>query len=62
MSLKGGIGMLGIDHQHGRFGSDKPGWSAFLAGSGGVRFDGQRRDEVYAWTERMLVRHLSTPG
>lgn len=31
---------------------------AFLAGSGGVRFDGQRRDEVYAWTERTLVRHL----
>jgi transposase InsO family protein len=30
----------------------------FLAGSGGVRFDGQRRDEVYAWTERTLVRHL----
>jgi transposase InsO family protein len=31
---------------------------AFLAGSGGVRFDGQRREEVYAWTERALVRHL----
>ena len=31
---------------------------AFLEGSGGVRFDGQRRDEVYAWTERTLVRHL----
>ncbi len=31
---------------------------AFLAGSGGVRFDGQRREEVYAWTERTLVRHL----
>ncbi len=30
---------------------------AFLEGSGGVRFDGQRRDEVYAWTERTLVRH-----
>jgi transposase InsO family protein len=30
---------------------------AFLAGSGGVRFAGQRRDEVYAWTERTLVRH-----
>src|ERR1700683_4489676 len=25
MSLKGGIGMLGIDHQHGRFRSDEPG-------------------------------------
>jgi len=31
---------------------------AFLAGSGGVRFDGQRRDEVHAWTERTLARHL----
>ena len=30
---------------------------AFLAGSGGVRFAGQRRDEVYTWTERTLVRH-----
>jgi len=30
---------------------------AFLAGSGEVRFAGQRRDEVYGWTERTLVRH-----
>ena len=30
---------------------------AFLAGSGGMRFAGQRRDEVYAWTERTLVQH-----
>ncbi len=30
---------------------------AFLAGSGEVHFTGQRRDEVYAWTERTLVRH-----
>src|SRR5207248_3095055 len=30
---------------------------AFLAGSGEVRFAGQKRDEVYAWTERTLVRH-----
>jgi hypothetical protein len=30
---------------------------AFLAGSGEVRFAGERRDEVYAWTERTLVRH-----
>lgn len=29
----------------------------FLAGSGEVRFTGQVRDEVYAWTERTLVRH-----
>jgi hypothetical protein len=25
MSLKGRIGMLGIDHQHGRYGSNEPG-------------------------------------
>src|SRR6266700_6502222 len=30
---------------------------AFLAGSGEVRFVGQERNEVYAWTERTLVRH-----
>src|SRR6202162_987532 len=30
---------------------------AFLAGSGEVRFAGQRRGEVYAWVERTLVRH-----
>jgi len=30
---------------------------AFLAGSGEVRFAGQHRDEIYAWTERTLVRH-----
>jgi len=30
---------------------------AFLAGSGEVRFAGQRREEVYAWIERTLVRH-----
>ncbi len=30
---------------------------AFLAGSGEVRFVGQRRAEVYAWVERTLVRH-----
>ena len=30
---------------------------AFLEGSGEVRFAGQRREEVYAWTERTLVRH-----
>jgi len=29
---------------------------AFLAGSGEVRFAGQRRAEVYGWTERTLVR------
>lgn len=30
---------------------------AFLAGSGDMRFAGQCRGEVYAWTERTLVRH-----
>src|SRR5882724_3602809 len=30
---------------------------AFLAGSGEVRFAAQHRDEVYAWTERTLVRY-----
>jgi transposase InsO family protein len=33
---------------------------AFLAGSEEVRFDGQRREEVYGWTERTLVRHRYT--
>ncbi len=50
--------MLGIDHQHGRFRSDEPGSDrAFLAGSGEVHFAGLHGDEVYAWTERTLVRH-----
>jgi hypothetical protein len=30
---------------------------AFPAGSGEVRFAGQRRDEVYGWTEGTLVQH-----
>ena len=30
---------------------------AFPGGSGGVRFAGQCRDEIYCWTERTLVRH-----
>ncbi len=29
---------------------------AFLAGSGEVRFAGQRREEVYGWVEKTLVR------
>jgi hypothetical protein len=33
---------------------------AFLAGSGEVRFTGQRRDEVYGWIERTLLRHRYT--
>jgi hypothetical protein len=33
---------------------------AFLAGSGEVRFAGQRREEVYFWTEQTLVRHRYT--
>ena len=39
---------------------------AFLAGSGEVRFTGQRREEVYGWVEQTLVRHqyasLGRPG
>jgi hypothetical protein len=39
---------------------------AFLAGSGEVRFPGQRREEVYGWVEQTLVRHqyasLDRPG
>ena len=39
---------------------------AFLAGSGEVRFAGQRRVEVYGWVEQTLVRHqyasLDRPG
>ena len=39
---------------------------AFLAGSGEVRFAGQRREEVYGWVEKTLVRHqyasLVRPG
>ena len=39
---------------------------AFLAGSGEVRFAGQRREEVYGWVERTLVRQryasLDKPG
>jgi hypothetical protein len=30
---------------------------AFLAGSNEVRFAGQHRDDIYAWTEQTLVRH-----
>ena len=39
---------------------------AFLAGSGGLRFAGQGREEVYGWVERTLVRleyvSLDKPG
>ena len=39
---------------------------AFLAGSGEVRFAGQRREEVYGWVEQTLVRleyaSLDRPG
>jgi transposase InsO family protein len=39
---------------------------AFLAGSGEVRFAGERREEVYGWVEQTLVRHqyasLKRPG
>ena len=33
---------------------------AFLAGSVAMGFSGQRRDEVYAWTEQTLVQHRYT--
>ena len=39
---------------------------AFLAGSDPVQFSGQRREEVYSWVEKTLVRHqyasLGRPG
>jgi len=39
---------------------------AFLAGSGEVRFAGQRREEVYGWVEQTLVHHqyasMDRPG
>ena len=39
---------------------------AFLAGSEPVQFSGQRRQEVYGWVEKTLVRHqyahLDRPG
>jgi len=39
---------------------------AFLAGSGGLEFAGQRREEVYGWVEKTLVRFeyvsLDRPG
>jgi transposase InsO family protein len=39
---------------------------AFLAGSDPVQFSGQRREEVYGWVEKTLVRHqyasLERPG
>ena len=59
MSLKGvGIGMLGIDHQHGRFRSGEPGADpGVFGGERGGSLRGVRRAEVYAWVERTLVRH-----
>ena len=49
MSLKERIGMLGIDHQHGRFGSDKPGTDSGVCG--GQR----RRDGVEAVTDDLAA-------
>jgi hypothetical protein len=59
--------MLGIDRQHGRFGSDEHRADSGVCGrEREVRFAGQHRDQVYAWTEPMLVRHqyrwLRRPG
>jgi hypothetical protein len=49
MSLKGGIGMLGIDHQHGRFGSDEPGADPGVSGR-------QRRSAVCRTAPRRGIR------
>jgi hypothetical protein len=59
MSLKGGrIGMLGIDHQQGRYGRGEPGADpGVFGGEREVRFAGAQRAEIYAWVERTLVRH-----
>jgi hypothetical protein len=48
MSLKGGIGMLGIDHQHGRFGSDESGADPGVSG-------GQRRSAFRRTAPRYLI-------
>jgi len=61
MSLTGGTGMWGLIISM----DDSEATSleqirAFLAGSGDVRFAGQSREEVYAWTERTLVRRHYT--
>jgi hypothetical protein len=40
------------------FGNHEPGADSGVSGrERRVRFAGQRRDEIYAWTERTLVRH-----
>src|SRR5665213_403652 len=44
MSLKDGIGMLGIDHRHGRFRSDKPGAGPGVSGR-------KRRGEIHRAAE-----------
>ena len=49
MSLKGRVGMLGIDHQHGRFGSDKPGADPGVSGR-------QRRGAIYGAAPRRGLR------
>src|ERR1035438_6373598 len=52
MSLKGGIGMLGIDHQHGRFGSNEPGADSGVSGGqwrGALRRTAPRRG---IWLDR----------
>jgi hypothetical protein len=58
ISLKGRIGMLGIDHQHGRFGANEPGTDSGVSGGkqrGAIRRSAPRG--IYAWTEQTLVRH-----
>ena len=55
-----GSGLLDIDHQRWTI-RRRPSLEqirAFLAGTGEVRLSGQRREEVYAWTERTLLRRV----
>jgi hypothetical protein len=54
MSLKDRIGIVGIDDSEA---TSLEQIRAFPEESGKVRFAGQRREEVYAWTGRTLVRH-----
>jgi len=55
MSLKEGIRMLGIDHQHGRGTKTGSGGNpAFLNGSQEVSFQASDRHEKYEWVNRTL--------
>ena len=53
--------MLGIDHQHGRWGEVEPGTDPGV--SGGQRevgFQGQNREEVYAWVDQTCCGSKTT--